>query len=96
MKIKKLELGLMEIQAENQNESQAVCGILELLWQAKLKLPGAVLNQHGNRGGFNWCVIPDGGLAGKHEHQPGMNTNIKAWRKLPDFYKFKRAGAARK
>ena len=79
-------MGLMKIQAETEAESQAICGILDLLWNHPTKFPASVLNAHGCRllGGShkNYCVIPDGSL-------DGTKTNIKIWRKLPDLYQFK-------
>jgi hypothetical protein len=87
-------MGLMKIQAETEAESQAICGIIELLWYPPAKMPPAVLNQHGCRkvGSkyLNYCVIPDGSMTGSGDDaKDGILTNIKAWRKLPDVYEFK-------
>ena len=99
MKITFLEMGLLKIQAETKAESQAICGILEVLWRPSLKMPASVLNNHGctpiyghgkNAGELNYCVIPDGSMTGEGDNmKPGIDTNIKAWRKLPDLYDFK-------
>lgn len=103
MKTTRLEMGLMRIQAETSAESQAVCGIIEMIsrW-----MPSAVLNNHGCRlvknRYRNWCVIPDGQLAGtchkKHKLDEGCGclrdgivTNIKKWKKLPWNYEFKKS-----
>ena len=91
MKIKYLELGLMEIQAETEAESQAICGIEEMIFKF---LPAAVANNHGCRRGkknhLNYCTIPDGSMTGPEDApKPGIDTNIKKWAKLHDCHQFK-------
>jgi hypothetical protein len=91
MKIKYLELGLMEIQAETNAESQAICGITEMTFKF---LPAAVANSHGCRKikgrHLNYCTIPDGTMNIQDgDSKPGIDTNIKKWAKLGDLHKFK-------
>ena len=95
MKIKCLEMGLMKIQAETRAESQAVCGILEILFEKKM--PDCICNQHGfvkRKGKYlNWCLIPDGSLVGRTDEtmKPGIESRLAKWAKLPWDYKFKPA-----
>lgn len=88
MKITQLPMGLMEIQAETADESQAICGIEEMIFKF---MPAAVANRHGcrkrGRGYYNYCTVPDGSMAGPEDAPtPGIDKNIKTWRKLHDMH----------
>ena len=103
MKITYLEMGLMKIQAETDNESQAICGIIEMNGQL---MPASVCNNHGcrkiGRKYLNWCLVPDGHLDGtcrkKHPEgdgcdclKDGIIAGLKIWGALPWNYIFKPA-----
>ena len=90
MKTTQLEMGLMKLQAETVAESQALNGVLEMIFKF---MPDAICNDHGMNGkDLTYCVVPDGTLTGTGENlKPGIDSRLKVWKKLPSLYKFKRA-----
>ena len=85
-----LEMGLVKLQSETIAESNALNGVLDMVFNL---MPDAICNAHGmNSRHLTYCVVPDGSMVGEGENlKAGIDARMRAWWKLPSFYKFKRA-----